>query len=84
LSGFSSGTPGLFSVTTKVSVTDRKRPFENLVKTGDEWCGTPTYVPNIFFAQPQDYQKATISIEHGSSDASAVLLPVVPDSTAIQ
>jgi uncharacterized protein len=43
-----------------------------------------TYVPNIFFAQPQDYQKATISIELGSSGASAVLLPVVPVTTAIQ
>jgi uncharacterized protein len=43
-----------------------------------------TYVPNIFFAQPQDYQKATISIEHDSSGASAVLLPVVQASTAIE
>ena len=43
-----------------------------------------TYVPNIFFAQPQDYKTATISIEHGSSAASAVLLPVVPATTAIQ
>jgi putative CocE/NonD family hydrolase len=43
-----------------------------------------TYVPNIFFAQPQDYQKATISIEHDSSGASAVLLPVVQARTAIQ
>jgi putative CocE/NonD family hydrolase len=43
-----------------------------------------TYVPNIFFAQPQDYQKATVSIEHGSSGASAVLLPVVAVTTAIQ
>ena len=43
-----------------------------------------TYVPNIFFAQPQDYQKATISIERGPSGASGVLLPVVPASTAVQ
>jgi uncharacterized protein len=43
-----------------------------------------TYVPNIFFAKPADYQKATISVERGSSGASAVLLPVVPASTAIQ
>jgi len=43
-----------------------------------------TYVPNIFFAQPKDYQKATVSIEYGSSGASAVLLPVVPATTAIQ
>jgi predicted acyl esterase len=42
------------------------------------------YVPNIFFAQPRDYQKATISIERGSSGASGVLLPVVPATTAIQ
>jgi uncharacterized protein len=43
-----------------------------------------TYVPNIFFAQPQDYQKETISIEHDASGASAVLLPVVPATTATQ
>jgi putative CocE/NonD family hydrolase len=42
------------------------------------------YVPNIFFAKPEDYKQATISIEHGSSGASAVLLPVVRASTAIQ
>ena len=41
-----------------------------------------TYVQNIFFAQPSDYQKAIVSIEHGSSGASAVLLPVVQTSTA--
>ena len=40
------------------------------------------YVPNIFFAKPEDYQKATISIEHGPSGASSVLLPVVAASTA--
>ncbi|MGC2402545.1 MAG: CocE/NonD family hydrolase, partial [Acidobacteriaceae bacterium] len=43
-----------------------------------------TYVPNIFFAKPADYQKETVSIERGASGASAVLLPVVPASTAIQ
>jgi uncharacterized protein len=43
-----------------------------------------TYVSNIFFAQPQDYQKATVSIERGSSGSSAVLLPVVPATTAVQ
>jgi predicted acyl esterase len=47
------------------------------------WQGQ-TYVPNIFFAQPKDYQKATVSVEHGSFGASAVLLPVVPAPTAIQ
>ncbi|MDR6937703.1 putative CocE/NonD family hydrolase [Luteibacter sp. 3190] len=42
-----------------------------------------TYVPNIFFAQPHDYRPATVSIEHGRQGPSAVLLPVVPSSTAI-
>ena len=36
-----------------------------------------TYVPNIFFAKPQDFQKATISVQHGGNGASSVLLPVV-------
>jgi len=36
-----------------------------------------TYVPNILFAKPADYQKATITIEHGQGGRSAVLLPVV-------
>jgi putative CocE/NonD family hydrolase len=43
-----------------------------------------TYVPNIFFAKPGDYQKATISVEHGGAHASAVLLPVVAESTAMK
>jgi len=43
-----------------------------------------TFVPNIFFAKPSDYQKETISIEHGPSGASSVLLPVVPASTAMK
>ena len=34
------------------------------------------YVKNIFFAKPGDYQKATVSIEHGASGKSAVLLPL--------
>ncbi len=42
-----------------------------------------TYVPNIFFAKPGDYQKATMTIERGGAQASAVLLPVVAASTAI-
>lgn len=42
-----------------------------------------TYVPNIFFARPDDYRPATVSIEHGAQGASAVLLPIVPSSTAI-
>jgi putative CocE/NonD family hydrolase len=37
-----------------------------------------SFVPNIFLAKPGDYRKATVSIEHGGSAASAVLLPVVP------
>ncbi len=37
-----------------------------------------TFVKNIFFAQPQDYRKATVSIERGGGGASAVLLPIVP------
>jgi uncharacterized protein len=36
-----------------------------------------TYVPNILFAKPSDYRKATVTIEHGESGHSAVLLPVV-------
>nr|WP_229668302.1 CocE/NonD family hydrolase [Stakelama pacifica] len=34
------------------------------------------YVKNIFFAKPGDYQKATVSIEHGGMAKSAVLLPL--------
>jgi putative CocE/NonD family hydrolase len=37
-----------------------------------------TFVPNIFYARPGDYRKATQSVFHGGSTASAVLLPVVP------
>lgn len=36
-----------------------------------------TYVDNILFAKPDDYQKATITVEHGKDAQSAVLLPVV-------
>jgi putative CocE/NonD family hydrolase len=43
-----------------------------------------TFVPNIFFAKPADYQKATISVEHGPEGASAVLLPIVAASTAMK
>ena len=35
------------------------------------------FVPNIFFAKPEDYQKATVTIERGGSTPSAVMLPVV-------
>ena len=37
-----------------------------------------TFVPNIFYAKPGDYRRATQSVFHGGSTASAVLLPVVP------
>ena len=36
-----------------------------------------TYVPNIFFAKPGDYKKATQSIYRSASQPSAVVLPVV-------
>lgn len=41
-----------------------------------------TYVKNIFFAKPGDYQPATVTIEHGGKNASSVLLPVVAKSGA--
>jgi putative CocE/NonD family hydrolase len=34
-----------------------------------------TYVPNILFAKPADYRKATVTIEYGPDGHSAVLLP---------
>jgi putative CocE/NonD family hydrolase len=37
-----------------------------------------TYVPNIFFAKPSDYVKATQSVFRSGEQASAVWLPVVP------
>jgi predicted acyl esterase len=37
-----------------------------------------TYVPNIFFARPSDYRKATQSVYRGGATASAVFLPVAP------
>ena len=42
-----------------------------------------TFVPNIFFAKPADYQKSTISVMRGAGGASSVLLPVVATSTAV-
>ena len=36
-----------------------------------------TYVENIFLARPSDYRKATVTLERGGAQASAVLLPVV-------
>jgi len=38
-----------------------------------------TFVPNIFFAKPEDFRASTITVERG---ASSVLLPVVEKSTA--
>jgi uncharacterized protein len=35
-----------------------------------------TYVPNIFFAKPSDYTKATETVFHSADHASAVWLPV--------
>jgi predicted acyl esterase len=36
-----------------------------------------TFVPNIFYAQPGDYRKATHKIYHAAGMESAVELPVV-------
>jgi uncharacterized protein len=36
-----------------------------------------TFVPNIFFAKPADYQRATQHIYHSTSEASFIELPVV-------
>jgi len=41
-----------------------------------------TFVGNIFFAKPADYRKATITIEHGATGPSAVMLPIVVASRA--
>jgi putative CocE/NonD family hydrolase len=38
-----------------------------------------TFVPNIFFARPEDFRSATMTVEHGSEGASSVLLPIVSD-----
>jgi predicted acyl esterase len=36
-----------------------------------------SFVPNIFFAQPADYQKAEQKVFHSPADASYIDLPVV-------
>jgi hypothetical protein len=36
-----------------------------------------TFVPNIFLAQPGDYQKATQRVYHSPSHASSIILPLV-------
>jgi len=38
-----------------------------------------TFVPNIFFARPEDYRKATERIYHAAGNASFVELPVVSE-----
>ncbi|MDR3525871.1 MAG: CocE/NonD family hydrolase [Rhizomicrobium sp.] len=40
-----------------------------------------SFVPNILFAKPADYQKATVTLEQGTS---AVLLPIVAASSAVK
>jgi uncharacterized protein len=37
-----------------------------------------TFVPNMFFARPQDYVKATQRVYHAADEASFIDLPVVP------
>jgi len=37
-----------------------------------------SFVPNIFYAKPADYRKATQSVYRGGATATAVLLPIVP------
>ena len=37
-----------------------------------------TFVPNIFFAKPEDYRKATQRVYHAPGAASFIELPVVP------
>ena len=36
-----------------------------------------TYVPNIFFARPEDYRKATQRVYHAGAQASSIELPLV-------
>ena len=38
-----------------------------------------TFVPNIFYAKPEDYVKATQRIYHATGAASSIDLPVVSD-----
>jgi predicted acyl esterase len=38
-----------------------------------------TFVPNIFFAKPEDFQAETITVEHSPEGASAVRLPIVKE-----
>jgi uncharacterized protein len=44
-----------------------------------------TFVPNIFLAKKEDYRQATITLQRGGAQASAVWLPVVPvDQSAVK
>jgi predicted acyl esterase len=43
-----------------------------------------TFVPNIFFAKPQDYVKATQRVYHAAGAASAIELPVVEESSKLK
>ena len=36
-----------------------------------------TFVPNIFWAKPEDYRKATQRVYHSANEASYIALPVV-------
>jgi predicted acyl esterase len=38
-----------------------------------------SYVPNIFWAKPEDYKPATQTIVHAPGQASAIWLPIVTD-----
>lgn len=38
-----------------------------------------TFVPNIFFAKPEDYRKATQKVFRGGETASSIELPIVPE-----
>ena len=44
-----------------------------------------SFVPNILFAKPGDFQKATMTVERGAPEgSSAVLMPIVAASTAVK
>jgi predicted acyl esterase len=42
-----------------------------------------TFVPNIFFAKPEDYVKATQRVYHQPGAASFIDLPVVSDAGTV-
>jgi predicted acyl esterase len=37
------------------------------------------FVPNIFYAKPENYQKATQRVYHSSAETTYIALPVVKD-----